>query len=998
MKSTKKSMNYLLDDEGYVVVVFIDADNSVGFTINRKHKRMADKGELTKEVLLAMDYTDMLRLATYKPAGDIIYKETGLRPLPLKEPFRLFAHQVKTLCWMRQKEEEINRYGLRGGIARLKQGLGKCHAFDTPILMWDGTIKLVQNIKKGELICGDDSTPRTVLSTTFGRETMYRITPVKGEPYIVNESHILSLKVSGNKNIFWTNTNNQWQVNWLDHTTLQYRSRLLGKDYKEAQDKVNLINSPDILDISVMDYLNLGAKIKARLMGYRASVEWPFEPVPLDPYIFGVWLGDGSSGASAVTNIDPEVLDALEKFSKDSSYVMKQISNTITYYISGGLLKEMKVKNNKHVPLNYKRNSREVRLQLLAGLIDTDGSLTGGCFDIIQKRKVLAEDICYLSRSCGFAAYMKQCKKGCWYKGEYREGTYYRVTISGNIGDIPVKISRKQAQPRLQIKNVLVTGIKVEELGEDWYFGFTLDGNHRYLLGDFTVTHNTATALALILTSPKGDFPSLVVCSKTVMYEWKSQGIEKFFGRNIKALYFHKDFLGQKNLQNISRKDILDYEIVITTYDVITAKSCKKYREETYEIGEEHTLMVGKKLAIHQRTRKQADRPLVKGVELLYCTPWHRIVCDESQRFANPKTIAYECVMALYSEKRWCLTGTPIRNFKEDIWAQLRFCGYNGVTRTIDWKKMGETKFREHSLDDNIFSMDYKEANIILPPKTEYVNFVELTGKQKIYYDWLLGETRDAFDDMMKGGCSFACVLVLFLRLRQSAIAPYLTTNQALRKKLTAKQKKAEEEATKKIKEKFANSGMYKWLTDINTESGILSVKIREIVDIINRIPKNEKVLVFSMFTSCTDLLAEALKKFVPDFEYEQVDGGVTGKERTDLIDRFRKDSKLRGLFMTYKVGSEGLNLIEATHCICIEPWWTNAVHEQAKARCWRMGQTKEVHIHNIYVQDTIEEKILDICKSKDEMASYFLEGTEKPLGRQVKLDKFTLGKILGVL
>lgn len=508
----------------------------------------------------------------------------------------------------------------------------------------------------------------------------------------------------------------------------------------------------------------------------------------------------------------------------------------------------------------------------------------------------------------------------------------------------------------------------------------------------------TLLALSLILTSPKGEFPSLVVASKTIMFEWRSEGVKKFFGGNIKVLYLHNDFIGKKNIAQLTRKDILEYDVVITTYDVLVA-ACRKfpYQQQTYEIGEDNTIQKGKKIAIHHRTREQCNRPNTKGAGILFCTPWERVICDESQRFANSKTTIYECVMALYGEKMWCLTATPIRNFSTDIWAQLRFCGYIGVTQALEWKRKHTVTYKQHRMDEAIFSMDYKDAKIELPPRTEYIDLVPLSGNHKIFYEWVLGQTRLAYDDMMKGYLQFACVLAWFTALRQTAIAPYLFTAQSKRTKATGKAKKHKEEMMAKIKAQFANSEMYKWLTDKKTDSGINSVKIKEIVNIISRIPKGDKVLVFSMFTSCTDLVADAVKELLPNFQYVQVDGDVTGKERTDLIDKFKTDPEVQALFMTYKTGSEGLNLTQATHCICVEPWWTDAVHQQAKARCWRWGQTREVHVHNVYVQNTIEERVIEICKEKNEMAATFLEGTEKPLSKNCGLTKQTLGKILGI-
>ena len=81
--------------------------------------------------------------------------------------------------------------GSGGGILEVPCGRGKCLGIDTPIIMYDGSIKMVQDIVVGDVIMGDDSTPRNILSLARGREQMYKVIPDKGEPYIVNESHIL---------------------------------------------------------------------------------------------------------------------------------------------------------------------------------------------------------------------------------------------------------------------------------------------------------------------------------------------------------------------------------------------------------------------------------------------------------------------------------------------------------------------------------------------------------------------------------------------------------------------------------------------------------------------------------------------------------------------------------------------------------------------------------------------------------------------------------------
>jgi hypothetical protein len=98
----------------------------------------------------------------------------------------------------------------------------------------------------------------------------------------------------------------------------------------------------------------------------------------------------------------------------------------------------------------------------------------------------------------GFACY-KGTKNTSWkHNGIVNNGSAFRITISGKgIEEIPTLIPRKKAVPRKQIKDVLVTGIKIEYANEDDYYGFMLDGNCRYLMGDFTVTHNTCTSIGI---------------------------------------------------------------------------------------------------------------------------------------------------------------------------------------------------------------------------------------------------------------------------------------------------------------------------------------------------------------------------------------------------------------------------------------------------------------------------------------------------------------------
>jgi hypothetical protein len=144
------------------------------------------------------------------------------------------------------------------------------------------------------------------------------------------------------------------------------------------------------------------------------------------------------------------------------------------------------LKNNKHIPNVYKINDKDTRLKLLAGLIDSDGWNNDNCVEIILKDNQLVNDVIYLCRSLGLGCYSKpKIVKG------YEQNKYQRISIWGDLSIIPTLLPRKQFTPRKQIKDPLNYGFTIKPIGIDNYYGFELDGNHLYLLGDFSVTHNT---------------------------------------------------------------------------------------------------------------------------------------------------------------------------------------------------------------------------------------------------------------------------------------------------------------------------------------------------------------------------------------------------------------------------------------------------------------------------------------------------------------------------
>jgi hypothetical protein len=352
-------------------------------------------------------------------------------------------------------------------------GTGKCLDPYTPVMMHDGSIKKAKDIMVGDKLMGPDSKERNVLSITSGIDTMYKIIPNKGDAFICNEPHILSLRCTSDKK----------------YDTLYTKNK--------------------IANVSVKEYLQKNEAWKHHFKLYRTPVNFNYKKVDIDPYVYGLWLADGTRGMPQITKMRKAVpiIDAIKEFCNSSNYILNGYddlaNNTTNWAIRtpGNKINPFRnfvkstvdLDGNKFILDEYKINSYTIRAKLLAGILDCDGSLSGGGFDIITKYEKLCNDILFISRSLGFGATWTKCIKRI--KSTGFVGEYYRIFISGDFSKIPLKY--KIPAPRKINKNPLNTGFSVEKIGKGNYCGFTIDGDHLFVLGDFTVTHNTFSALAV---------------------------------------------------------------------------------------------------------------------------------------------------------------------------------------------------------------------------------------------------------------------------------------------------------------------------------------------------------------------------------------------------------------------------------------------------------------------------------------------------------------------
>lgn len=365
-----------------------------------------------------------------------------------------------------------------------------CHAKGYGILMYDGTIKKVEDIVVGDRVMGDDGTPRTVLELHNGIDDMYEIRPLKGKPFIVNKGHIMSM----------------------------YRLKDKRKD------------GPSIEEASIGEYIKFAPYHKT-ILKLRRPNGFDFEEskknMPLDPYFLGLCLGDGSITSSlSITTQRQEIVEYLYSFVKQYNMYIRVAEKKGTnnksksYFLSKGCgrggnpiinaIKDIGLYNrksgDKFIPIQYLTSNKENRYKLLAGFLDTDAyyNKSGKGYEYCSKSETMMKQFVLLCRSLGLLCSGYSCKLVDGVK-------YYRTGIYGNLENIPVRVGIRKGANRIINKNPYVVGFKVEYVGKGEYYGFTTDGNHLYLDEQCFIHHNSGKSLIISKIAHEINRPTLVL-------------------------------------------------------------------------------------------------------------------------------------------------------------------------------------------------------------------------------------------------------------------------------------------------------------------------------------------------------------------------------------------------------------------------------------------------------------------------------------------------------
>ena len=314
------------------------------------------------------------------------------------------------------------------------------------------------------------------------------------------------------------------------------------------------------------------------------------------------------------------------------------------------------------------------------------------------------------------------------------------------------------------------------------------------------------------------------------------------------------------------------------------------------------------------------------------------VILDEAQKIKNHKTKMTQAVKKLKSEYRLALSGTPIENHLGELWSIFDFLMPNFLDTLTFFKNYYQNPIekendfsRQKLLNQRVKPFIIRRTKEIvaheLPQKSIIVKYTQFESKQSKLYESIRvtmeKKVREAVSS--KGiGTSHITILDALLKLRQVCCDPSLV-------KL---------EDALKVEE---------------------SAKLELFLDLVDELlSEGRKILVFSQFTSMLKIIEEKIVE--REIKYTKLTGSTVNREQA--IGKFT-DGKADMFLISLKAGGVGLNLVEADTVIHYDPWWNPAVENQATDRAYRIGQKKAVFVYKLIVENTIEQKILELQEKK---------------------------------
>ncbi len=423
------------------------------------------------------------------------------------------------------------------------------------------------------------------------------------------------------------------------------------------------------------------------------------------------------------------------------------------------------------------------------------------------------------------------------------------------------------------------------------------------VLADDMGLGKTLQTLAHLLAEKRAgrlDHPALIVMPTSLIPNWQDEAAR--FAPDLRVLALH----GPRRRAHFARLE--QYDLLLTTYALLPRDS-----------------------------------------KALAAQPFRLLILDEAQNVKNARSKAAQALRELDAGQRLCLTGTPLENHLGELWALFDFLMPGWLGNEKSFNQTYRTPIEKHADSARLAQLNARVRPFLLrrtkeqvarelPPKTEVIQWVELSDAQRDRYETLrLAMDRKVREEIGRQGLARSQIIILeaLLRLRQACCDLRLLEGQS---------------------------------TPYKPE---YSAKLATLLEMLEALfAEGRRVLLFSQFTGMLGLIeAELQRRRIP---YALLTGAT--RDRRTPVREFQA-GKLPVFLISLKAGGAGLNLTAADTVIHFDPWWNPAAEAQASDRAYRIGQDKPVFVYKLIARGSVEEKIQQLQQAKAGLARAVLEG-----------------------